>query len=92
MSTVTLKNVYKIYENKEEKAPSMPAVSDFSMHIEDKEFIVYSNLDLNGAESLEKTATSITLNAKLNPIPKDIARYSLTLTRIASTCSIRKPK
>ena len=41
MSTVTLKNVYKIYENKEAKAPSMPAVSDFSMHIEDKEFIVF---------------------------------------------------
>ena len=41
MSTVTLKNVYKIYENKEVKAPSMPAVSDFSMHIEDKEFIVF---------------------------------------------------
>ena len=41
MSTVTLKNVYKIYENKEAKGPSMPAVSDFSMHIEDKEFIVF---------------------------------------------------
>ena len=41
MSTVTLKNVYKIYENKEAKAPSMPAVSDFSMRIEDKEFIVF---------------------------------------------------
>lgn len=41
MSTVTLKNVYKIYENKEAKAPLMPAVSDFSMHIEDKEFIVF---------------------------------------------------
>ena len=41
MSTVTLKNVYKIYENKEAKVPSMPAVSDFSMHIEDKEFIVF---------------------------------------------------
>lgn len=41
MSTVTLKNVYKIYENKEAKDPTMPAVSDFSMHIEDKEFIVF---------------------------------------------------
>ncbi len=41
MSTVTLKNVYKIYENKEAKGPIMPAVSDFSMHIEDKEFIVF---------------------------------------------------
>ena len=41
MSTVTLKNVYKIYENKEAKGPTMPAVSDFSMHIEDKEFIVF---------------------------------------------------
>ncbi len=41
MSTVTLKNVYKIYENKEAKEPQMPAVSDFSMHIEDKEFIVF---------------------------------------------------
>ncbi len=41
MSTVTLKNVYKIYENKEAKNGGMPAVSDFSMHIEDKEFIVF---------------------------------------------------
>ena len=41
MSTVTLKNVYKIYENKETKKENKPAVSDFSMHIEDKEFIVF---------------------------------------------------
>ena len=41
MSTVTLKNVYKIYESREAKSPSKPAVSDFSMHIEDKEFIVF---------------------------------------------------
>lgn len=41
MSTVTLKNVYKIYENKESKVKAKPAVSDFSMHIEDKEFIVF---------------------------------------------------
>lgn len=41
MSTVTLKNVYKIYENKESKGDMKPAVSDFSMHIEDKEFIVF---------------------------------------------------
>ena len=41
MSTVTLKNVYKIYENKEAKGDMKPAVSDFSMHIEDKEFIVF---------------------------------------------------
>ena len=41
MATVTLKNVYKIYENKEAKGDMKPAVSDFSMHIEDKEFIVF---------------------------------------------------
>ena len=41
MSTVTLRNVYKIYENKEAKGDMKPAVSDFSMHIEDKEFIVF---------------------------------------------------
>ena len=41
MSTVTLKNVYKIYESSEGKRPSTPAVSDFSMQIEDKEFIVF---------------------------------------------------
>ena len=41
MSTVTLKNVYKIYENQEAKGDMKPAVSDFSMHIEDKEFIVF---------------------------------------------------
>ena len=41
MSTVTLKNVYKIYDNKDTKKETKPAVSDFSMHIEDKEFIVF---------------------------------------------------
>ena len=41
MSTVTLKNVYKIYDNKDTKKETKPAVSDFSMHIKDKEFIVF---------------------------------------------------
>ena len=45
MSTVTLKNVYKVYSNatqdkKNRQAPK-PAVSDFSMEINDKEFIVF---------------------------------------------------
>ena len=42
MATVTLKHVYKIYENSEKGAPSSrPAVSDFCMDIQDKEFIVF---------------------------------------------------
>ena len=43
MSTVTLKHVYKIYENtdKKVKAKTLPAVSDFCMEIQDKEFIVF---------------------------------------------------
>ncbi len=43
MSTVTLKHVYKVYENAEKKAKgeAKPAVSDFCMEIEDKEFIVF---------------------------------------------------
>ena len=43
MSTVTLKHVYKVYENSEKKgAPNTkPAVSDFCMEIQDKEFIVF---------------------------------------------------
>ena len=43
MSTVTLKHVYKVYENAEKKAKGevKPAVSDFCMEIEDKEFIVF---------------------------------------------------
>ncbi len=43
MSTVTLKHVYKIYENSDKKvaANAMPAVSDFCMEIQDKEFIVF---------------------------------------------------
>ena len=43
MSTVTLKHVYKVYENAEKKGASntKPAVSDFCMEIQDKEFIVF---------------------------------------------------
>ena len=43
MSTVTLKHVYKVYENAEKKGPvnTKPAVSDFCMEIQDKEFIVF---------------------------------------------------
>ena len=42
MATVTLKHVYKIYENSEKGLPSSrPAVSDFCMEIQDKEFIVF---------------------------------------------------
>ena len=43
MSTVTLKHVYKIYENADKKvaAKTLPAVSDFCMEIQDKEFIVF---------------------------------------------------
>ena len=43
MSTVTLKHVYKVYENAEKKVAKdqKPAVSDFCMEIQDKEFIVF---------------------------------------------------
>ena len=42
MATVTLKHVYKIYENSETGLPSSrPAVSDFCMEIQDQEFIVF---------------------------------------------------
>ncbi|MBR2381605.1 MAG: sn-glycerol-3-phosphate ABC transporter ATP-binding protein UgpC [Clostridia bacterium] len=43
MSTVTLKHVYKIYDNADKKAAGepKPAVSDFCMEIQDKEFIVF---------------------------------------------------
>ena len=43
MSTVTLKHVYKVYENSEKKGAvnTKPAVSDFCMEIQDKEFIVF---------------------------------------------------
>ena len=43
MATVTLKHVYKVYENSEKKgtANTKPAVSDFCLEIKDKEFIVF---------------------------------------------------
>ena len=43
MATVTLKHVYKIYANGEKKGAdgTKPAVSDFCMEIQDKEFIVF---------------------------------------------------
>ena len=43
MSTVSLKHVYKVYENAEKKhgEEARPAVSDFCMEIKDKEFIVF---------------------------------------------------
>lgn len=42
MATVTLNHVYKVYQNQNKKAEaSKPAVSDFCMEIEDKEFIVF---------------------------------------------------
>ena len=43
MANVTLKHVYKIYENSEKKTQEKgkPAVSDFCMEIVDKEFIVF---------------------------------------------------
>lgn len=42
MSTVTLKHVYKMYDNQVKKgAEPKPAVSDFCMEIQDKEFIVF---------------------------------------------------
>ena len=40
MSTVSLKNIYKIYDN------SVTAVSDFNLEIADKEFIVLVPLRL----------------------------------------------
>ena len=47
------------------------------------ETIVYSNLDLNGSDSLERTATSITLSAKLRNNP---ARHSLIYLDIDEEC------
>jgi len=43
MATVTLNHVYKVYENANGKngEQSKPAVSDFCMEIQDKEFIVF---------------------------------------------------
>ena len=43
MSTVTLKHVYKVYDNADKKVAKdqKPAVSDFCMEIQDKEFIVF---------------------------------------------------
>ena len=42
MANVTLKHVYKMYENSEKGVTTQkPAVSDFCMEIEDKEFIVF---------------------------------------------------
>ena len=42
MANVTLKHVYKVYENTEKGTGSaLPAVSDFCMEIQDKEFIVF---------------------------------------------------
>ena len=43
MSTVTLKHVYKVYENTEKRGitNAKPAVSDFCMEIKDREFIVF---------------------------------------------------
>ena len=42
MATVSLKHVYKVYENTEKGTGSTkPAVSDFCMEIQDKEFIVF---------------------------------------------------
>ena len=42
MATVTLKHVYKVYENTEKGSESTrPAVSDFCMEIKDQEFIVF---------------------------------------------------
>ena len=41
MASVTLKNVYKVYDNTNKKENTKPAVSDFCMVMEDKEFIVF---------------------------------------------------
>lgn len=42
MATVTLKHVYKVYQNASKKNEQVkPAVSDFCMEIQDKEFIVF---------------------------------------------------
>ena len=43
------------------------------------ETIVYSNLDLNGAQSLERTATSITLSAKLKSDPERHSKIFLDI-------------
>ena len=41
MAAVSLKHVYKVYENTEKNGEVKPAVSDFCMEIQDKEFIVF---------------------------------------------------
>ena len=41
MATVSLKHVYKVYDNTEKSGEAKPAVSDFCMEIQDKEFIVF---------------------------------------------------
>ena len=42
MATVTLNHVYKVYQNQSKKTEEVkPAVSDFCMEIQDKEFIVF---------------------------------------------------
>ena len=41
MATVSLKHVYKVYDNTEKNGEAKPAVSDFCMEIQDKEFIVF---------------------------------------------------
>ena len=41
MASVTLKNVYKVYDNSNKNENVKPAVSDFCMEMEDKEFIIF---------------------------------------------------
>ena len=41
MASVTLKNVYKVYDNSNKHENVKPAVSDFCMEMEDKEFIIF---------------------------------------------------
>ena len=43
MANIKLSHIYKVYENGEKKPNSLvkPAVSDFSLEIEDKEFVVF---------------------------------------------------
>ena len=41
MASVTLKNVYKIYDNSNKNENVKPAVSNFCMEMEDKEFIIF---------------------------------------------------